>query len=514
MRKKYKTLRLILGDQLNSNHSWYSVVDDSVLYVLMEVRTETNYVWHHIQKACAFFAAMEQFAYSLKTAGHEVIYIKLDEENNQQRFDKNCTALIGQYGITEFHYQLPDEYRLDEELKSYCNGLQIASQVYNTEHFFTQRNEVAEFFEGKKSLLMENFYRHMRKHHNILMEGSEAMRGQWNFDHDNRKKLPKNHKPFPPLLMQNDVTPQYERIVDGGVKTIGTIEPKQFPWPVNREQSLEMLEHFTTYCLPLFGTFQDAMHTDEWYLYHSRLSFSMNIKMLSPGEVVDAAIEAWVKNQKLIGLNQLEGFVRQILGWREYMRGIYWMKMPDFASMNFFGHDRQLPKWYWTGETKMNCLKHAIKQSLYGAYAHHIQRLMVTGNFALLAGIEPAQVDFWYLGIYIDAIEWVEITNTRGMSQYADGGIIGSKPYTGSANYINKMSNYCEGCFYDKSERSTKNACPFNSLYWDFHDRHKNKLQEHPRLKMVYNLWNKIDPAERAATLERAQFVLENIEKL
>lgn len=196
------------------------------------------------------------------------------------------------------------------------------------------------------------------------------------------------------------------------------------------------------------------------------------------------------------------------------MRGIYWMKMPEFATMNFFGHERQLPKWYWTGDTKMNCLRHAIGQSLEGAYAHHIQRLMVTGNFALMAGIAPDRVDVWYLGIYIDAIEWVEITNTRGMSQYADGGIIGSKPYTGSANYINKMSNYCEGCSYDKTERSTKNACPFNSLYWDFHDRHKEKLQEHPRLKMVYNLWNKMQPAEKAATLERAAYVLANIENL
>ncbi|RZJ75341.1 MAG: cryptochrome/photolyase family protein [Flavobacterium sp.] len=514
MRKTYKTLRLILGDQLNSNHSWYSEIDESVLHVLMEVRTETDYVWHHIQKACAFFAAMEQFASTLKYKGHNVIYIKLDDKYNKQSFQENCDLLIAKYDISNFQYQLPDEYRIDENLKAYCNRLDIASQVYDTEHFFTQRNDVADFFEGKKSLLMENFYRQMRRHHNILMDGSEAVGGQWNFDHDNRKKLPKNHKPFPPLLMQNDVTGHHDRVVKSGVKTIGAIEPKQFPWPLNREQSLEMLEHFTTYCLPLFGTFQDAMHTDEWYLYHSRLSFSMNTKMLSPKEVVDAAIRMWDKNQKLIGLNQLEGFVRQIVGWREYMRGIYWMKMPEFATMNFFGHERQLPKWYWTGDTKMNCLRHAIGQSLEGAYAHHIQRLMVTGNFALMAGIAPDRVDVWYLGIYIDAIEWVEITNTRGMSQYADGGIIGSKPYTGSANYINKMSNYCEGCSYDKTERSTKNACPFNSLYWDFHDRHKEKLQEHPRLKMVYNLWNKMQPAEKAATLERAAYVLANIENL
>lgn len=240
----------------------------------------------------------------------------------------------------------------------------------------------------------------------------------------------------------------------------------------------------------------------------------MNSKMLSPKEVIEAATETWEKNKKSIELNQVEGFVRQILGWREYMRGIYWMKMPEFASMNFFGHKRKLPNWYWTGDTKMNCLKHAIGQSLEAAYAHHIQRLMVTGNFALLAGIAPEEVDFWYLGIYIDAIEWVEITNTRGMSQYADGGITGSKPYTASANYIHKMSNYCEGCHYDRTERTTDNACPFNSLYWDFHDRNVKKLQHHPRLRMVYNLWNKMEASQKEATLKRAAYCLENIERL
>lgn len=256
------------------------------------------------------------------------------------------------------------------------------------------------------------------------------------------------------------------------------------------------------------------MHTEEWYLYHSRLSFGMNTKMLSPQEVIQWAINAWENNKTAITLNQVEGFVRQILGWREYMRGIYWMKMPEFETLNFFGHDRKLPDWYWTGNTKMNCLKNAINQSLNAAYAHHIQRLIITGNFALLAGVAPHEVDFWYLGIYIDALQWVEITNTRGMSQFADGGITGSKPYTASANYVNKMSNYCEGCSYDKSERTTTNACPFNSLYWDFHDRHRSKLKEHPRLKMVYSLWDKMALEEKTSILERAEYCINNINSL
>jgi deoxyribodipyrimidine photolyase-related protein len=514
MKKVYSTLRLILGDQLNSYHSWYKQKDPSVLYVLMELRSETDYVWHHIQKACAFFAAMEAFAKQLKDDGHEVLYIKLDDISNRQSFEENCDLLIKAYSITEFQYQLPDEYRLDSLLEAYCARLAITFKSLDTEHFFTRREEVDDFFAGKELLLMENFYRQMRKSQDILMQGGQPVGGQWNFDVDNRKKLPKKHKPFPPLLMQNDVSTQYERISKAGIRTIGTITPQDFPWPITREQSLEMLDHFVDNCLPLFGTFQDAMHTDELYLYHSRLSFSMNTKMLSPKEVVKAAIVAWENNKKAITLNQVEGFVRQILGWREYMRGIYWMKMPEFAGLNFFEHSRQLPGWYWTGNTKMNCLKSAISQSLSGAYAHHIQRLMITGNFALLAGVAPEQVDFWYLGIYIDAIEWVEITNTRGMSQYADGGITGSKPYIASANYIHKMSNYCEGCRYDRLERASNNACPFNSLYWDFHDRHRKKLQHHPRLAMVYRLWDKMAPDEKEQTLERAAYCLDNVEQL
>lgn len=236
--------------------------------------------------------------------------------------------------------------------------------------------------------------------------------------------------------------------------------------------------------------------------------------MLSPKEVVQAAIAAWQSAAGEIGINQLEGFIRQIMGWREYMRGIYWLKMPDFANLNYFEHSRKLPDWYWTGKTKMNCLKHSIGQSLEHAYAHHIQRLMITGNFALLAGIDPDDVDFWYLGIYIDAIQWVEITNTRGMSQFADGGITGSKPYTASANYIHKQSNYCEHCKYDRSKRIGDDACPFNSLYWNFHDQHRARLQHNPRLSMVYRLWDKMTPQDREAILLRADYCLEHIEEL
>ncbi|MGO4875838.1 cryptochrome/photolyase family protein [Pedobacter psychrotolerans] len=515
MKQKYQILRLILGDQLNLKHSWFLNADPAILYVMMEVKTETDYVWHHIQKACAFFAAMENFAETISNKGFETLYLHLDHPDNRQNFSDNLNELIKKYQIEEFQYQLPDEYRLDQELKGFCSGLNISSCSFNSEHFYTTRTELADFFADRKEIIMESFYRAMRiKHHVLIHHDHDPEAGKWNFDAENRKKLPKNHKPNPPLLFDNDVRQPYERLLKAGVKTIGKIEPEYLQWPVNRKQSLKLLHYFCENCLPLFGTFQDAMQTNEWALYHSRLSFSMNTKLISPVEVVNAALATWEKDKKSITLNQIEGFIRQILGWREYMRGIYWMKMPEFESLNYFNHQRKLPAWYWTGETHMNCLKQAISQSLHHAYAHHIQRLMITGNFALLAGINPDEVDFWYLGIYIDAIQWVEITNTRGMSQYADGGITGSKPYTASANYIHKMSNYCEGCKYDRNDKVGDNACPFNSLYWDFHDRHRDKLQHNHRLSMVYRLWDKMNHELKSAVLKRANYCLTNLDKL
>ncbi|WP_231427121.1 cryptochrome/photolyase family protein [Pedobacter sp. Leaf250] len=514
MKQSYKTLRLILGDQLNIQHSWFSKKDPSILYVIMEVASETDYVWHHIQKACAFFAAMENFAETLNKDGFSVLHIRLDDEHNQQSFSDNILQLIKKFNIKEFQYQLPDEYRLDQELKNFCSILEIKWSVIDTEHFYTTRNELSEFFANKKGLLMETFYRAMRVKHHILTHDNDPEGNKWNFDAENRKKLPATHKPINPLLFDNDVRPHHNRLINANVKTIGNINPQYLQWPINRDQSLILLKFFCENCLPLFGTFQDAMHTNEWSIYHSRLSFSLNTKMISPAEVVNAAIQHWEGNKKSIQINQVEGFVRQILGWREYMRGVYWMEMPEFEQLNFFDHREKLPDWYWTGKTEMNCLKHSIEQSLNFAYAHHIQRLMITGNFALLAGINPDEVDFWYLGIYIDAIQWVEITNTRGMSQYADGGIIGSKPYTASANYIHKMSNYCDNCKYDRKDKIGDNSCPFNSLYWNFHDRHREKLQHNQRLSMVYRTWDKMPADTKANTLLRAKYVLENLNKL
>jgi deoxyribodipyrimidine photolyase-related protein len=508
-----KTLRLILGDQLNHSHSWYQSVNSDVIYVLMEIRSETDYVKHHIQKVVAFFQAMRLFADTLINNGHEVYYISLDDTENKQSFTENIKNICAKHTIARVEYQLPDEYRVDQELGLLSDGLNIPVNVVDTEHFYTARTEFSEFFAGKKQFLMESFYRYMRKKHNVLMHADKPEGNKWNFDSDNRKKIPANHSVITPLLFRRDVSNLVEMIRNHGVKTIGEVDEKQFLWPVSRNESLELLDFFVEYCLPFFGTFQDAMTPDAWSVYHSRLSFSMNVKLISPQEVIEKVIDAYRKN-KAVALNQVEGFVRQILGWREYMRGVYWRQMPDYASLNYFGQENKLPNWYWTGETKMKCLSHSIQQSLQFSYAHHIQRLMVTGNFALLAGIHPDEVDQWYLGMYIDAIEWVEITNTRGMSQFADGGIVGTKPYVSSANYIDKMGTYCTKCHYNSKEKVGEKACPFNSLYWNFYAKNESLLRSNPRIGMAYVTLDKMQPEAKTEMLQQAEKYLSNLNEL
>ncbi len=453
------------------------------------------------------------FADELLQKGHKVVYLKLDDINNKQSFTENIRWICQKYKIETIEYQLPDEYRVDQELKSLSEALNLSVCVVDSEHFFTSRTEFAEFFKGKKQFLMESFYRYMRKKHDILMVAGQTEGDKWNFDSDNRKKIPANHSIIQPYLFHRDVTEIVDMIQKTGVKTMGEIDEKQFIWPVTRNESLELLNFFVEYCLPYFGTFQDAMTLEAWSVYHSRISFAMNVKLISPKEVINKVILHYRQNNE-ISLNQVEGFVRQILGWREYMRGIYWMHMPEYDSLNFFNHENKLPDWYWTGETKMKCLSHSIKQSLQFSYAHHIQRLMVTGNFALLAGIHPDEVDRWYLGIYIDASEWVEITNTRGMSQFADGGIVGTKPYVSSANYIDKMGSYCSKCLYNSKLKVGEKACPFNSLYWHFYARNEQLLRKNPRIGMAYVTLDKMQPQVKEELLKQAELYLSKINEL
>lgn len=506
------TLRLILGDQLNSQHSWFTSTDSSVSYLMMEMRQETDYVNHHIQKVVGFFLSMRNFAEDLRKQGHRVIYLNLDDPENQQSLAAQLPLLVKKEGLTRFEYQLPDEYRLDQLLQSTCASLGIPCQAVDTEHFLTSREFLKDFFKGKKTFLMETFYREMRKKNQVLMDGKEPITGQWNYDQDNRQSLKDKS-----LLKKAYTHPKQVRelcalLEKSGVTTIGNIDAEQFPWPTSRQESLEVLAYFCEELLEHFGAYQDALTTWDPFLFHSRLSFSLNTKMLSPLEVVQAVEAHWMANQQKVGIAQVEGFIRQIIGWREYMRGIYWAKMPEFAKLNFFGHEQKLPDWFWTGKTKMTCLSQSIGQSLELGYAHHIQRLMVTGNFALLAGIHPDEVDRWYLGIYIDAIDWVTITNTRGMSQFADGGIVGTKPYVSSANYIKKQGNYCNSCAYDSAKKTGEGACPFNSFYWHFHARNRDLLEKNPRIGMVYRTWDKM--GNKQALLDQAEDYLARLETL
>ena len=489
-------LKLILGDQLNLQHSWFKEVDSSEVFVLMEMRQETDYAPHHIQKVVAFFGAMRNFSEVLKQAGHQVHYLALDDKANRQQLEANLNFLIEKFNADGFAYMEPDEYRLDQQLKEYVLGLNIPSEVVETEHFMTSRSELTEFFEGKKQLILEFFYRRMRKKFDLLMQLDQPEGGQWNFDKNNRKKwkgTPSIPEPFYPK--ENDLEALKEMIENAGVKTIGSFDKNQFLYPLSRTQALGQLDYFCRYLLVHFGDYQDALHTDEVNLFHSRISFALNAKIIRPLEVVQTVITYYREHSDDIELSQVEGFVRQIIGWREYMRGIYWKEMPVYASMNALENTNPLPEFYWTGKTKMNCLHQSITNSLDNAYAHHIQRLMITGNFALLAQIHPDKVDKWYLGIYADAIQWVQITNTRGMSQWADGGIVATKPYVSAAAYIHKMSNYCDSCQYDKKKRVGEDACPFNSLYWNFLDDKKQFFAKNNRMAMMLRLLEKI-PAE------------------
>lgn len=514
---QYHTLRVILGDQLNAAHRWFKKQDPGVLYLIAELHQEASYVPHHIQKLCAFFLAMEKFAQALIEAGHHVRYLTLDD-TAQQSTEDLILSIAHSLGVRRIELQRPDEFRVMMQYQKLAERAPIKVGLVDTEHFFLPFEEIPRHFKAKTTIRMEHFYRKMRQRFNILMtDDHEPEGGTWNYDNANRHALKQKdlaHIPEP-LCFSHDISHIIERIERHNIAYIGNT-PTQLLWPVTRHDGLTLLQYFCDHLLPNFGRFQDAM-TDQtphrWSLYHSRLSFALNTKMINPKHVIQAAILSY-RYRKDIDIAQVEGFVRQILGWREYVRGMYWINMPDYSETNTFNAERKLPSYFWNANTKMNCLANAIGQSLEYAYAHHIQRLMVTGNFCMLTGIDPAQVDQWYLGIYIDALEWVELPNTRGMSQFADGGWIASKPYAASGSYINKMSDYCASCHYDVKEKTSERSCPLNSLYWNFMVQHRERLLRNPRIGLIYGNWDKQESAQKQAVLERAQWCLDNIETL
>ncbi|MEM1398699.1 MAG: cryptochrome/photolyase family protein, partial [Pseudomonadota bacterium] len=359
----------------------------------------------------------------------------------------------------------------------------------------------------RKQLRMEYFYRDMRRKTGLLMDGDEPVGGKWNFDAENRKRPPSELVyPEPLDLSPDPVTRDVLTLVETRCGDhFGELEP--FRFAVTRKDALRVLDQFIETRLALYGDYQDAMVTGQPFVFHSLLSAYINIGLLDPIEVCRAVERAY--DDGAVPINAAEGFIRQIIGWREYIRGIYWRQMPDYGEENFLLAERALPDFYWTGNTDMACLAAAIGQTIEEAYAHHIQRLMITGNFALLAGVTPKEIHEWYLGVYIDAFEWVELPNTLGMSQFADGGLLASKPYAASGNYINKMSDYCRDCRYDVKQKTGSDACPFNPLYWDFLARNQDRLRGNPRLGQIYRVWDKMDVEKQNAYRESAAHILE-----
>ena len=507
------TLRLVLGDQLNPEHPWFRTVDDQVIYVLMEVRQETDYVLHHAQKIIAIFAAMRDFARHLRAAGHRVRYVALDDASNRQSITENLAALAQHYDARHLEWQSPDEWRLDEQLRTWATQLPLTTAQVDSAHFLTTRHEMAQLFAGRKQWLMEHFYRHMRRRFGLLMDAQgKPQGGQWNFDHDNRKPWPGTPPEPADARPVHDHSALWEMLLRCGVKTFGDPQAVQFRWPLNRAEALVCLEAFIQTALPHFGDFEDAMSSSSQRLFHSLLSFALNVKMLHPLEVVQLAEAAYLRGDA--PLAAVEGFVRQIAGWREYMRGIYWAHMPGYDARNALDHRLPLPGWFWSGDTRMRCMQHAIGQSLQTAHAHHIQRLMVIGNFSLLAGLDPQALHRWYLGVYIDAFEWVELPNTLGMSQWADGGLIATKPYVSSGAYIHRMSDYCQGCRYDPKKKLGEGACPFNALYWDFFARHEATLAGNNRLGLVYRQLHKIPAPQLEALRTHASDLRKRLDQL
>jgi deoxyribodipyrimidine photolyase-related protein len=490
------TLRFVLGDHLTRDvSSLRGLVAACDVVLMAEVHDETSYVRHHKQKIALVLSAMRHFAADLRAEGIAVDYAKLDARGNSGNFAGELTRAVKRHGVTRVIVTEPGEWRVRQALDDWAAASGVALEMRDDDRFMCSRARFNTWADGRKQLRMEFFYREMRRETGLLMQGEKPAGDQWNFDAENRKKLPAGHVPPERLRFEpDDVTREVMALVVARFGDhFGDLEP--FGWPVTRAEALTALDHFIAHALPGFGDFQDAMKSGAPFLYHALLSPALNIGLLCPREVCDAAEAAWAEGR--VPLNAAEGFIRQILGWREYVRGLYWLKMPDYAATNALDANRKLPWFYWSGETAMNCLKQCIADTRAHAYAHHIQRLMVLGNFALLAGIAPAELEEWFLVVYADAFEWVELPNVHGMILYADGGFLASKPYAASGAYIDRMSDYCGSCAYDVKAKAGPKACPFNYLYWDFLNRNARTLGGNPRLGMPYRNLEKMSAARR-----------------
>ncbi|QFT82079.1 Deoxyribodipyrimidine photo-lyase-related protein [Roseovarius sp. THAF27] len=502
-----KRLILVLGDQLSNNLSALRDADkERDIVVMAEVADEASYVGHHPKKIALIFAAMRHFAEELQDDGWQVAYSRLDDDDTSKSIVGELMRRGQEHDTTEVVATRPGEWRLVEAL----DNAPLTVTMLPDDRFVASLDEFNTWAEGRKSLRMEYFYRDMRRKTGLMMEGDEPAGKKWNYDHENRKPasgdmLRSKPMEFTPDQMTEEVLDLVEKKFD---KNFGVLRP--FTHAVTRGQALRALDHFAKNLLDCFGDYQDAMLQDDRFLHHSLLSQYLNIGFLDPVEICTRVEEEWKAGN--VPINAAEGFIRQIIGWREYVRGIYFREGPDYVTRNALGHERDLPWMYWGGETQMNCVAHAVDQTRELAYAHHIQRLMVTGNFALLAGVDPHQVHEWYLAVYHDAFEWVEAPNTIGMSQFADDGIIASKPYVSSGNYIDKMSDYCGSCAYSVKDKTGEKACPFNLLYWDFLVRHREKFSNNPRMGQMYATWDRMKEDRKDAVLKGAKRILDRLD--
>ncbi|MEX0365436.1 MAG: cryptochrome/photolyase family protein [Ruegeria sp.] len=499
-------LVLVLGDQLSDGVAALRAADKSSDVVVMaEVAEEGSYVPHHPKKIALILAAMRKFAARLRDEGWTVDYSELDDTENSQSITGELLRRADQHGVSEVIATKPGEYRLIAALED-CP---LKVTLLEDDRFIASHKEFEDWAEGRKALRMEYFYRDMRRKTGLMMEGDQPAGDKWNYDHDNRKPAPDDVDFGGPMQFTPDEV--VEEVLDLVERRFGNHfgELRPFWFATDQGQARRALAHFVAHALPKFGDSQDAMLADNRFLYHAVVGLYINIGLLDPLEVCRVVEQAWKDGDAPI--NAAEGFIRQIIGWREYVRGIYFLHGPDYPRRNALNHQRKLPEFYWGAETRMRCISKAVEQTRAEAYAHHIQRLMVTGNFALLAGLDPAEVSEWYLAVYADAFEWVEAPNVVGMSLFADGGVIASKPYVSSGAYINRMSDYCKGCHYKVSVKTGEGACPFNLLYWHFLDRHRDRFSNNARMGNMYRTWDRMDEDRRATVLSEAEAFLEQM---
>lgn len=502
-----RNLILVMGDQLSRGVSSLAHGDPARDRVLMaELWNEATRVRHHKKKIAFLFSAMRHFAEELRLAGWSVDYVTLDDADNRGSFTGQVGRAVADLAPQAVMLTRPSEWVVAREVDHWRDAFGIPVILLEDDRFLCPTETFQTWARGRKTLRLEHFYRDMRRRTGLLMDGDRPVGGQWNFDAENRK--PARADLFmkrPPAFTPDAVTRQVLDLVGTRFSDhFGDLEP--FDFAVTAEDADRAVCAFIDHALPLFGDHQDAMLLGEPYLYHAVLSHYLNCGLLDPLDICRRAEAAFHAGHAPI--NAVEGFIRQIIGWREYVRGIYWLGMPDYADANFLGHHRPLPDFYWTGETDMACVKAVVGQTRALAYAHHIQRLMVTGNFGLIAGIDPHALHEWYLSVYADAFEWVEMPNTLGMSQFADGGFLASKPYAASGAYINRMSNYCETCVFDVKRRTGPGACPFNALYWDFIARHRALIGANPRMAQMVRTYDRFPPEERAAISASAEAIL------